>query len=271
MRIALCQRTVINDNKKANLKETREMLERAVNGSKDVDLIMFPEYNYGEILSPEHGLKYSEALEGEYVSSMRELAKQYKVNLIPGSFAERAENGLSYNTMVFIDREGSLLNTYRKIHLADSSGAKESEVLKAGDALKIVNADFGKVGLMICYDMRFPELSRSLVLAGAELICLSACWPAGRVLPSRDTHWDILTKATALYNLTYFAACNVYGEVKGSYPFGYSRVVDPWGTVVACCSSGTQIVYADIDFEYQKWARNEAATWNNRRPECYKL
>ena len=124
---------------------------------------------------------------------------------------------------------------------------------------------------MICYDMRFPELARSLVLAGADLICMCSCWPIGRVLPSRDIHWDTLTKATALYNLTYFAACNVYGEVRGSFPFGYSRVVDPWGSVIACCSSGTQIVYADLDFEYQSWARNEAATWNNRRPECYKL
>ncbi len=271
MRIALCQRTIINDNKKANLKETKEMLERAVQGSKSVDLVMFPEYNYGEVLSAEHGRLYAETLEGEYVSAMKELAQEYHVNLIPGSFAEKAERDLSYNTMVFINREGKLLDAYRKIHLADSSGAKESELLKAGNELKLVNTDCGKIGLMICYDMRFPELARSLVLAGADLICMCSCWPIGRVLPSRDIHWDTLTKATALYNLTYFAACNVYGEVRGSFPFGYSRVVDPWGSVIACCSSGTQIVYADLDFEYQSWARNEAATWNNRRPECYKL
>ena len=247
------------------------MLDRAMHGCNDVDLVMFPECNYGEVTSSRMAASYAEPMDGVYITLMQEQAAKYKVNLIPGSFAEKAENGRCYNTLPFLNRQGKVLGKYRTIHLADSSGARESDLLEAGHELKLVDTEFGKVGLMVCYDMRFPEMARSLALAGADFICAAACWPAGRVLPPRVSHWDILTKATALYNLTYFVVCNVYGEVKGSFPFGCSRVVNPWGDVIADCSSGTKIVYADIDFEYQKWVREEVATFRNRRPDVYQL
>ncbi len=271
MKIALCQRMTYTENKEKNIKETKEMLARTMDGCNDVDLVMFPECNYGDVTDSRMAASYAEPMDGAYITLMKELAAQYKVNLIPGSFVEKGENGKVYNTFPFLDRQGQVLDKYRKIHLADSSGAKESDLVEAGKELKLVDTEFGKVGLMVCYDMRFPEMARSLALAGADLICAAACWPAGRVLPPRVSHWDTLTKATALYNLTYFAACNVYGEVKESFPFGYSRVVNPWGDVIADCSSGTGIIYAEIDFEYQKWVREEVATFHNRRPDVYQL
>lgn len=271
MRIALCQRRTYVENKQENIRETKEMLKRAMDGCNDVDLVMFPELNYGDVTNSRMAAEYAETMDGAYITLMRELAAQYKVNLIPGSFLEKAENGRYYNAMPFIDRQGKVLEKYQKIHLADLAGAKESAFVEAGKELKLVDTEFGKVGLMVCYDMRFPEQARSLTLAGADLICSVACWPMGRVLPTRLSHWDTLTKATALYNLTYFATCNCYGEVKGNYPFGCSRVVNPWGDVIADCSSGTKVTYADIDFEYQKWARQEIATLQNRRPDVYQL
>lgn len=271
MRIALCQRTTYTENKEKNIRETKEMLDRAMHSLKDVDLVMFPECNYGDVTSSQSAVSYAEPMDGAYMTLMGELAASYQVNLIPGSFPEKAENGKCYNTMPFLNRQGEVLGQYRKVHLADSSGSKESDLLEPGNQLKLVDTEFGKIGLMVCYDMRFPEVSRSLALAGADLICSVACWPAGRVLPPRTGHWDTLTKATALYNLTYFAVCNVYGEVKGSFPFGCSRVVNPWGDVIADGSSGEKIVYADIDFEYQKWVREEIATFRNRRPDVYQL
>lgn len=266
MRIALCQRSTYGKNKQENIRETKEMLNRAIAEGNDVDLVMFPELNYTDIT-----MEYAETMDGAYISFMREFAAQYKVNLIPGSFLEKSENGKCYNTMPFIDRQGKVLDKYQKIHLADLAGAKESAFVEAGNELKLVETEFGKIGLMVCYDMRFPEQARSLVLNGADLLCAVACWPMGRVLPPRLNHWDTLTKATALYQLTYFAVCNSYGENNGNYPFGCSRVVNPWGDVIADCSSGTGITYADIDFEYQKWVRQEIATLQNRRPDVYKL
>lgn len=271
MRIALCQRATYTGNKVKNIKETKDMIKQAMNQCNDVDLILFPENNYGEPKQGENLAEYAETPDGEYVTLMKELAKEYRVNLIPGSFSEKAENGLCYNTLPFLDRAGNLLGSYRKVHLFDSLGGRESDLVKPGEEIKLIDTEFGKVGLMICYDMRFPEMARSLAVNGADLICSVACWPVGKVLPSRVEHWDTLTKATALYNLTYLAACNVYGEVKGSFPFGYSRVIDPWGTVTASCSMGTQIVYADIDFEYQKWVREEIGTFENRRTDVYQL
>ena len=271
MRIALCQRMTYTENKEKNITETKEMLEQAMNGTSNVDLVMFPECNYGDVSHRQMSASYGEPMDGAYLTLMRELAVKYKVNLIPGSFIEKGEKGKVYNTLPFLNRQGQVLDKYQKIHLADSSGVKESDLVQAGKELKLVDPEFGKVGLMVCYDMRFPEMARSLALAGADLICAVACWPAGRVLPPRVSHWDTLTKATALYNLTYFAVCNAYGEVKESFPFGYSRVVNPWGDVIADASSGRRIVYADIDFEYQKWVREEVATFRNRRPDVYRL
>lgn len=271
MRIALCQRMTYTENKEKNITETKEMLAQAMTGSSNVDLVMFPECNYGDVTHSQRAASYAEPMDGAYLTLMRELAAQYKVNLIPGSFLEKGENGKVYNTLPFLNRQGQVLDKYQKIHLADSSGVKESDLVQAGKELKLVDTEFGKVGLMVCYDIRFPEMARSLALAGADLICAAACWPAGRVLPSRVSHWDTLTKATALYNLTYFASCNAYGEVKESFPFGYSRVVNPWGDVIADASSGTRIIYADIDLEYQKWVREEVATFRNRRPDVYRL
>ena len=257
MRIALCQRRTYVENKQENIRETEEMLKRAMDGCNDVDLVMFPELNYGDVTNSRMAAEYAESMDGAYISFMRELAAEYKVNLIPGSFLEKAENGKCSNTMVFIDRQGKMLDKYRKIHLADLAGAKESALVEAGNELKLVDTEFGKVGLMVCYDMRFPEQARELVKQGADMICMCACWPVGRNLPPRVNHWDTLTKATALYNLSYFAACNAYGEIKGSYPFGNSRIVNPWGDVLADASNGNGIIYGDIDFSYQRQVREE--------------
>lgn len=261
MKIALCQRTTYPGDKDRNLKETEEMLKKALENEKGVDLVMFPEYNYGEFPEKESAYDYAETMDGTYVKVMGQLARDYGVCLLPGSFAERAEDRRIYNTMPFFDRSGTMLGAYRKIHLADVAGARESEVVKPGEEITIIPTEFGKIGLMICYDMRFPEQARAMAEQGADMICMCACWPVGRILPPRTNHWDTLTKATALYNLTYFAACNAYGQVKGSYPFGNSRIVNPWGDVVADASNGNRIIYGEMDFSYQRQVREEIGSF----------
>lgn len=255
MKIALCQRTTYPGEKERNLKETEEMLQKVLETEKKVDLVMFPEYNYGEFSDKKSAYSYGETMDGAYIEAMRKLARTYEICLLPGSFVEKAEDERVYNTMPFVDRNGNLAGVYRKMHLADVAGAKESDTVKPGEELTLIDTEFGKIGLMICYDIRFPEQARELVRGGADLICVCACWPVGKNLPPRTAHWDTLTKATALYNLTYVAACNSYGEMKGSYPFGNSRIVNPWGDVIADASNGSRIIYGDIDFEYQRQVR----------------
>ncbi|MDE6313079.1 MAG: hypothetical protein K2M46_05595 [Lachnospiraceae bacterium] len=261
MKIALCQRTTYPGQKERNIIETEEMLKKVLTMQKGVDLVMFPEYNYGEFTQKETAYEYAETMEGAYMKAMGQLAKDYGVYLLPGSFAQQAEDGRIYNTMPLFDKTSKLLGAYRKIHLADVAGAKESDVVKPGEELVLIDTEFGKIGLMICYDMRFPEQARALAKKGADLICMCACWPVGRILPPRLNHWDTLTKATALYNLTYFAACNAYGEIKGSYPFGHSRIVNPWGDVIADASGGNGIIYGEIDLPYQRQVREEIGSF----------
>ena len=117
----------------------------------------------------------------------------------------------------------------------------------------------------------FPEIPRTLVHDGADLILCPAAFPVGTPLPPRTDHWDVMVRATALQNLTWTLACNCFGEVEGNYPFGRSMAVDPWGTVTAQASGREEIVYVQADLDYQKQIRDSVGTWSTRRPELYHL
>ena len=220
--------------------------------------------------SPQESYQYSETLDGLYITTMKALAKELHCYIDVGSFCERAGDKVK-NTVVVIDREGEIAGTYSKVHLADAMGFKESDYVCPGDQLGLVDTDFGKLGVFVCYDMRFAEMSRSLALRGAEIMVISADWPCGDRLPPRTGHWDVFTRATALHNLCHVVACNQFGEVGGETPFGDSRVVDPWGQVIAQAGEGTRIVLAELDMDYQEKIRLRVAIPQNRRPDVYKL
>ena len=135
----------------------------------------------------------------------------------------------------------------------------------------VFDTDIGRVGILVCYDLRFPELARGMVQDGADILFVPAFFPAGNPLPPRTDHWDTLVNSTALLNLTYVVAVNQYGKMSTELPFGRSCVVDPWGTVVAQCPNRVSIAYAELDTEYQKQVREKIGSWNNRRPDIYTL
>ena len=269
IKIALIQRSA-DGTKEHNREESLFLARKAADQFHGLDMIVFPEYNAGVAPSPDRAYEIAEEIDGPYVSSLRRLAAELEVNINTGSFAERAANGKTLNTILIIDRKGQIAGRYSKIHLSDAMGFKESDYVQAGDSLGLVETDFGKLGLFVCYDMRFPELSRSLALQGADLLCVSAMWPCGNPLPPRTDHWDVLTRAAAIHNLCHVVACNQCGEVCGERPFGRSCVVDPWGTVLAQSGAGTNIVYAELNMDYQRDVRASVATYENRRPEFYR-
>jgi Na+-translocating ferredoxin:NAD+ oxidoreductase RnfC subunit len=164
---------------------------------------------------------------------MSRLARELRVNLVPGSITERTESGKVRNTTVWIDREGEILGRYSKMHLFDALNYRESDHVQAGDEICLLDTDIGRVGIQICYDCRFPELARTQVLKGADLLCVMACFPLGAPLPVRTEHWDLLIDSMALLNQTWVCAANQFGTVAGQHPFGRSRITDPWGTAVA--------------------------------------
>lgn len=254
-----------------NLREMSRLVEEAVKSFPHLDVIVFPEYCYFAPTTMEESKKVAEEIPGFFTDAMASLAKKHNVNIIPGTFIENAPSGKVHNATVFIDRKGKILATYRKIHLMDAIGYKESEYVEAGTEMCVFDSDIGRIGMMVCYDLRFPELARSMVLKGADILFVPSEFPSGNPLPPRTDHWDLLVRSTALFNLTYVVASNQYGPLHKDNPFGRSSIVDPWGTIIAAASGREDIVYAALDMDYQQQVRDRVATWVNRRPEVYEL
>lgn len=271
VKVALCQRGVTG-SKEQNIAETVSMIEEAAEHCPGLDLIIFPEYNYYEALSLEEVRANSETMDGRYITEMKKQARRFGVNLIPGSFAETCGEKVK-NTCALIDRSGEVAGSYSKVHLMDAIGIRESDAAVPGDKLGVFDTDFGRIGLMVCFDLRFPEQPRSMVLQGADIIFCAASFPTGSPLPPRTDHWDLLVQSTALLNLTWTCAVNQFGSICGGTenPFGRSMVVDPWGIVTASALGRRDIVYATLDMQHQKEIRGRVATWNCRRPDIYTL
>lgn len=271
VKVALCQRHA-DGGKDKNLTETLMMVEQAVKECPALDIIAFPEYNYYCAEDPADTKANAEPLDGRYVVALCEAAKKWNVNIIGGSFAAASGDKVK-NTIPFIDRNGKLAGTYSKLHLMDAIGIKESDSVDPGDNIAVIDTDFGRIGLMVCFDLRFPELPRSMVYQGADMIFCCASFPTGAALPPRVDHWDLMVRSSALYNLTYFCATNQFGMLHNGRDnnFGRSCVIDPWGTVVVHATEKTGIVYATLDMAYQEQVRKNVATWQCRRPDVYTL
>lgn len=270
IKVALCQTDTLGTPTE-NVELISRMTKQAALEGK-ADIAVFPEDSYFDVDSTDpKKLGKPEGLDGYFVTKMRELARKYQINLIPGTFHRTAENGKYYNTELFINRKGEIIGQYDKIHLMKAMNYDESLTVEAGNTISVFDTDIGKVGMMVCYDLRFPELARGMVQDGADILFVPAFFPAGSLLPPRTDHWDTLVNATALLNQTYVVATNQFGDMSSEHPFGRSCVVDPWGTVIAQCPNCVSIAYAQIDLEYQKQVRKKLATWENRRPDCYTL
>lgn len=237
-RIALCQIPVSPDPV-ANLTRVREALARA----EGADLAIFPEATltrYGRRIS-----ELAEPLDGPFVSGLTAAAREHGLAVIAGTF-EPGE-GRVHNTTVAIDRDGEIKGAYRKIHLFDSFGAKESELVAPGAEPTVVELAGLRVGLVTCYDIRFPELTRALVDRGAEMFAVIAAWGSG---PLKEDHWVTLVRARALENTTWTAAVGQApnpAEATDGYGVGHSMLVDPLGVVRADlgASPGVQVVELD--------------------------
>lgn len=270
--VAICQ-CGSNGTTEENFEKMISLFKKAVNTRNDLDLVVFPEYAYYSPLNIDESKKVAIDLEKDhpFINKMKELAKEYKVNLIPGSFVEKAPGDKVQNTSIFINRDGEIIGKYRKIHLFDAASYKESAYVSPGNEMCLIDADFGRIGLMVCYDLRFPELARSMCLHGAEMIIVPAMFPSGQPLPTRVDDWDLLIRSTALTNLTYVVASNQFGSVHNDNPFGRSGIVDPRGTVIASAGGREDIVFGSIDLDYQNQVRKNLAVWENRRPDVYKV
>jgi deaminated glutathione amidase len=239
--------------------ENRVALDVVADVAGSSDLVVFPEAfmrDFGE--SGADVAKFAEPLDGPFVTRLAELARAHGETLLAGMFETSDDPERPYNTLVLVDGDG-LRTSYRKIHLYDSFGYRESERLTAG-ALEPVVAEVGgvKVGLMTCYDLRFPELARALVDQGAELLVVPSAWVAG---PAKVHHWRTLVTARAIENTVYLAAA---GQPGPRYT-GHSMVVAPDGEVLVEAGEGACVVDARLERDVLDKIRATNPSLANRR------
>jgi predicted amidohydrolase len=210
--------------------------------------------------------------QGESVEAMARWARQHGVTLVGGSITEQREGRekLSNTSLVF-DPEGNLVVAYRKIHLFDVEVGGvtylESEAEEPGDEPVVADVEGWRIGLSVCYDVRFPELYRILALDGAELLTV----PAHFTTPTGKDHWHVLLRARAIENQAYVAAAAQVGEtLTGKPAYGRSLIADPWGTVVAQAPDVQTVVMAELDRAWLREIRAKLPSLANRQPDAYK-
>jgi predicted amidohydrolase len=242
----------------AESREALGVLETVCAADPKPDLVVFPEAMMRDFGKPGSDISpFAEDLDGPFVQRLTELAGKHEVTLVAGMFERSADPARPYNTLAVVDPDG-LRASYRKIHLYDSFGYKESDRLLAGPPEPVVvDVDGVAVGLMTCYDLRFPEMARALVDRGAELLVLPAAWVAGE---RKVDHWRTLVKARAVENTVYVAAA---AQPAPRYS-GHSMVVTPRGDATEV-EDGQVFVQAPVERAYLEECRAENPSLTNRR------
>ncbi|MCC5910904.1 MAG: carbon-nitrogen hydrolase family protein [Clostridiaceae bacterium] len=268
-KIAVCQMMVTQD-KKDNLKKAEEMVREAVT-SQGADIVVLPEI-FNCPYNNEDMFDLAEDHPGESTNMLSRVAKELEIYLIGGSIPEKAGDKI-YNTSFIFGPEGDLLSTHRKIHLFDIDikgkiSFKESDVLDYGEQVTVIDTKFGKIGVAICYDMRFPELMRLMALEGAEVIVV----PAAFNTTTGPAHWHETIKVRAVDNQVYFVAAAPARNPQAKYQaYGNSKIVNPWGDVVVDTDEKEGIICGEIDLDYLKKIRQELPLLKHRRTDLYEL
>ena len=241
--------------------------EGAAGGAR---LVALPEYL--QFRGPDAGFRASaRPVPGPFTDAFSEVARRHDAWILVGSLAETSDDpARPHNTSVLIDPMGEIAATYRKIHLFDvavDAGPVDTESARvtAGEAPVVADVDGIAVGLSICYDLRFPELYRTLALAGAEILTV----PANFTERTGRDHWEVLLRARAIENGAWVLAPSQIGGPPGQPAYGRSMIVDPWGTVVAQAGDSVGIIRADVETDRVAAVRLQIPVLANRRPVAY--
>lgn len=259
MKISCIQMDVHLASPEENYRQAEQLIRQAAQEEPDVILLpelwdvgFFPKEKLEELADPDCT---------RVIGRMGPLAKELGINLVAGSVACRRADGI-YNTACVFDRQGQLIAQYDKTHLFSPMG--EDDYFEKGDHVCRFQMDGHDVGILICYDIRFPELTRAMTVPGLELLLMVAQWPDVRV-----PHLKVLTQARAIENQMFLACCNACGRAGLTRYGGNSSIVDPWGNVLAQGEESQQIVSAQCDFGVTEKIRGSMHIFADRRPELY--
>ncbi len=252
-----------------NLASADRLVREAV--ARGAELVVLPE-KWSVLGRPEQMEAAAEPLDGRCIGWARAIAAELGIDLVAGSIVERREGqAKTSNTSVHIDRSGALRAVYRKVHMFDVEvdGVRyaESEHQQAGDEFVVSDlADGTRLGMSICYDVRFPELYRVLVDSGAEVLAI----PSAFTLTTTRDHWEVLLRARAIESQCFVVAANQIGtSPPGNRSGGRSLIVDPWGLVLATAPDLETAIVAELDPAAQRAIRTRLPALRHRRPGLY--
>jgi predicted amidohydrolase len=275
-RVALVQMKSSEDKDK-NLELSISLIKKAA--EKKANLICFPEFQMA--FSPTNQsakqlAKVAESInDGTFLSKLCTAAKQNKISVIAtiyekGNDGNNNNNNQSYinnrvyDTAVMINSKGTISSIYRKLHLYDALGFKESNKMMSGNIIeKPVKTSAGNIGLMICYDLRFPEMSRILTVNGADILAAPSAWVHGLM---KEEHWQTMLKARAIENGSYMLAPDQVGNIYS----GRSMIVDPFGVVMTDMGNREGIEVVEIDISQVQKVRESLPLLKNRRTDVYR-
>jgi deaminated glutathione amidase len=267
--VALVQLNATGDVHANIERATSLAAEAAAGGAR---LVVLPEYL--QFRGGDDGFRASaRPVPGPFTDAFADVARRHDAWILAGSIAETSDDSTRpYNTSTLIAPDGSIAARYRKIHLFDVAVDHgpvdtESARVSAGDEPVVAEADGVRIGLSVCYDLRFPELYRTLALAGAEVLAV----PSNFTERTGRDHWEVLLRARAIENGAWVLAPGQSGGPPGQPAFGRSMIIDPWGTVVAQASDGVGIIRAEVETDRVAAVRRQIPSLANTRPSAYRM
>jgi predicted amidohydrolase len=262
-KIAIAQVESSTD-KKENLRKAVGLIQDAKR--KGAGLIAFPEFLMA--FSPasqtaEQLTQVAEVADGPFISSLRDAAKAASIGVVATIYEHSPAPNRVFDTAIWIDAQGNIASVYRKLHLYDAFGFKESDKFHPGDAVApLVQSGECRLGMMICYDLRFPEMARMLALEGANVLVAPSGWVQGDL---KVEHWQTMIKARALENGSYVIAP---GQVGNIY-IGHSMVVDPLGRTLVDLGEKEGLEVVELDLKLVNETREKLPLLKNRRTDVY--
>ena len=262
-RVAVAQITS-STHKNRNLRLADELLKEAK--SKSACMIAFPEflmaYSPGS-QSAEELCALAETIDGPFTTALKDYAKAAAINTLATIYERCHVPNRVYDTALWIDGGGNIAAVYRKLHLYDALGFKESDKFVAGDELtRPLQTDIGQIGMMICYDLRFPEMARLLTLMGADVLVSPSGWVQGDM---KVEHWQTMVRARAVENGCYVIASDQVGNIY----IGHSMVVDPFGRILVEMGEREGLEVVDLDLAVVAEVREKLPLLKNRRADVY--
>lgn len=253
-------------DKKQNLKKILDYIKKSA--KKGAKLCAFPEYMMfytNSDQSPSELASLAEPINGDFVTAVSKAAKENSIQVV-GTFYEKSKKkNKVYDSSFVADKSGKIISVYRKIHLYDALGFRESTKMIAGSQItKPVKTSVGKIGMMICYDLRFPEMSRILSLNGSQVLIVPSAWVKGE---AKEEHWLTINKTRAIENGCYVIAPDQVGNIY----CGRSLVVDPYGKILLDMKKRQGIGIVDISISKVQTIRKSLPLLKNRRSDVYTI